>query len=175
MGIFSEINICRQVIKFLDKKNKYNMDFGLAVEVSIGVENKTAIIHTLSSELEATLHDKYYGSDIKKIIIGIICVAPEFEWFSKIRKPKYTEYRKYIVDGIEIEEDRLFSFDIKLSFNSLKTQTDNESRIMLAKEIVKSLANLDFLPKKINDFNKEAFKADLTNYFVTKNLLTIPA
>jgi hypothetical protein len=148
------------------------MKFAIVVEASEGVADKTQLIHILSNKLSDYFLDKDYGNDVREIFIKIISVAPEFEWFSTIRKPKYTSYRKYINrDGIEIIEDKSFSFDLKLDFEDFKNQSDDENRKMLASEIIKSLSNLDSLPKKVKDFDKERFKEDMKSFFDEQKLL----
>jgi len=41
---------------------------------------------------------------------------------------------------------------------------------ILAKKIIQSLSNLESLPKKVKDFDKESFEADLIDFFIMKNL-----
>ena len=48
-------------------------------------------------------------------------------------------------------------------FSTFARETDDESEKVLASEIVKSLSNLDKLPKTIRDFNKDKFKLDIQN------------
>ena len=145
------------------------MKFAIVVEVSEGVADKTRLIHALSDRLSKYFSDKDYGNDVIKILIGIICVAPEFEWFSTIRKPRYKFYRKYIRDSTEIVEDRVFSFDIKIDYEDFRNQTDNQNNKMLASEILGSLSNLDSLPKKVKDFDKERFKEDMRTFLMNRN------
>ena len=46
-----------------------------------------------------------------------------------------------------------------------------ESKRIVAVEILKSLDNLDIIPKKVKDFDKERFKADMYNFFKENNLV----
>jgi hypothetical protein len=142
----------------------------LTVEASEAVANKTYLIHDLSNKMSEYFWDKSYGEDVIEIFIGIICVAPEFEWFSVVRKPKYTTYRKYNRNGVEIIVDRNFCFDVKIDFNRFKDQFDNENCKMLASEILESLSILDKLPKKVKDFDKERFRADM-KFLLKKQVL----
>lgn len=148
------------------------MEFGIVVEASVGLENRTRLIHGLSRKLSEYFSNKDYGNDVKEILIGIISVAPEFEWFSKIRKPKYSFYRKYTSrDGIEIIEDKLFSFDLKIDYEAFKNQSDDQNKKMLAAEVLRSLSNLDSLPKKVKDFDKDQFKEDMKTFFSKDELI----
>ena len=140
------------------------MKFALSIETSEGVENKIHLISELSNQMTEYFSGKDYGESVKTIFIGIICVSPEFDWFSKIRKPKYVFYRKYIRDSSEITQDREFSFDIKLDYEKFANQTDEENRKMLASEIKEALSVFDNMPKKVKDFDKEQFKNDIDDF-----------
>ena len=146
------------------------MRVALTVEASIGIADKTKVIHEFSNKLSEQFTDKDYGNDVIRILIDIICVSPEFEWFSTVRKPRYKFYRKYKRDGIEIIEDRDFSFDLKLDYECFKNQSDEENNKMLASEIIKSLSNLEKLPKKVKDFEREKFKKDVEKFLSGKYL-----
>lgn len=147
------------------------MKFALTVEASEGVADKTMLIHELSNKLSDYFSGKDYGDDVRQILIGTICVAPEFEWFSTIRKPRYKFYRKYVRDSIEIIEDRVFTFNLKIDYEDFKNQSDKQNEKMLASEILKSLSNLDSLPKKVKDFDKERFKEDMKTFLDEQKLL----
>jgi len=102
------------------------MKFELTIETSTGVEHRTYLIVNFSNKLTKHFANKDYGNDVIRILIGVICVAPEFEWFSTIRKPRYKFYRKYKRNGIELVEDRDFSFDLKLDYESFKNQSNDQ-------------------------------------------------
>jgi hypothetical protein len=148
------------------------MKFELTVEVSEGVADKTRLIHKLSGTLFAHFADKHYGNDVIQIYIRIICVAPEFDWFSTIRKPRYKFFGKHVRDGVEIVEDRVFSFSVKIDYETFKNQTDEENNKMLASKILGSLSNLDALPKKVKDFDKERFREDMRTFLEAQKLLS---
>ncbi|MEQ1922402.1 MAG: Imm44 family immunity protein [Pyrinomonadaceae bacterium] len=137
------------------------MKFALTVEASEGVADKTRLINDLSDNLSTFLLGKEYGNDVIQMYIRIICVAPEFEWFSTVRKPRYKFYETHVRDGVEIVEDRLFSFSRKIDYEKFRIQSDDQNVRMLADEIAQSLANLESLPKKVKDFDKKRFRDDL--------------
>jgi hypothetical protein len=148
------------------------MRVALTIETSVGItDEKTNLIINLSNKLSEYFLDKDYGGDVKVILIRIICVAPEFDWFSTIRKPRYKFYGKHIRDGVEIIEDRLFSFSLKIDYENFKNQSDEQNEQMLASEILESLSNLDSLPKKVKDFDKVQFKEDMKIFFDEQRLL----
>lgn len=163
--------IFRTDIYHLTTKSSDSMKFALTLETSIGVDKKVQIIHHLSNEMEAIFSNKHYGNDLVEILIHIICVAPEFDWFSKIRKPRFTTSRNYVKDGMVINIDRLFAYDLKLDFDLFRQQNDTENTHYLAKELISSLNNFDALPKKVKDFDKDRFKADMEHFFQTQELL----
>lgn len=137
------------------------MKLGVSVNVSIEVEDKTQIIHSLFNELEMNFSKKNYGKGLLQIIIEIVCLSPEFEEFFPLRKPKYIELKEYVTEGINIKEEKLFTYSLKIDFILFKNQTIQANKHLLALEILKSLSNLDALPKKVKDFDKERFKADM--------------
>ncbi|AWM13819.1 hypothetical protein DI487_08045 [Flavobacterium sediminis] len=147
------------------------MKIGTSVNTSIGVEDKTYIIHDLFRELSFFLNNKTYGKDLNEIILGIICVSSEFEKFYPNKKPKYTDFKEYVTDGIKVVEDKLFTYTLKYDYEDLKELSEQENKELLANKILESLDNLDQLPKKIKDFDKEKFKTDLKQFFIDKELV----
>ncbi|AZA89070.1 hypothetical protein EG349_19790 (plasmid) [Chryseobacterium shandongense] len=147
------------------------MDFGLAITSSIEVKKKY-IITELSDDLEEYFKVKNYGNDLKSIVVGIVCVSPNFEKFFKIKKPIYTKGKKEISDEdfTYTIEDNL-EYNLKLNFSEFQSLSEEEARKIIAKEILLSLDNLDSVKKKIRDFDWEQFKQDLENYLKKRNLI----
>lgn len=155
---------CHQEIKFLDK-----MDFGLAVTSSIEVKN-THIITELSDEMKSHFNDKNYGNDIKSYTIGVICVSPQFDFFYKEKKPKYTKGKKVISpDGILFTLEDNFEYNIKLDFEEFQNSSEEERKKIIAREILSSIDIINTI-KKIKDFDTEKFKSDLEVYFKQEGL-----
>lgn len=71
------------------------MEFALTQEVSsLILENGVSdMITGLSDELEVFLKDKSYGG-VETMYIGIICVAPEFDFFLKLESQNITGVNK---------------------------------------------------------------------------------
>src|SRR4051812_33842547 len=106
------------------------------------------LIHQVSRAISERLFNEAYGEGVKEIIVRVICVSPEFEWFSKIKPPKYRFHHEYVNrDGIEIIEDRLFTYSTRIDHETFKSQSDDENKAMLISEILKSLSLLYALPK----------------------------
>lgn len=149
------------------------MDFGLAVTSTPGM-GKSDLIIKLSDDTEDYFKNKDYGQDIKAFTIGVHCenIPVGFEKFLKLPSPKYTKGKKTInPDGIPFTLEDNFEYSIRLDFETFKNASEREAEKILAKEILSSLDTLDSIKKKIKDFDWEAFKRDLKNYFIEKKLL----
>jgi len=149
------------------------MSFGLAVNVSVEIMNKTYIIHSLSDGLEAEFKNRTYGNDLKTLTIGILCVSPQFEQFYKREiKPKYTKGPKVInMDGIPFTLENSFEYRIKIDYENFKNADELGARKILAREIIGSLAIFDTMRSKIKDFDLASFKTDLIDYFERNQLI----
>lgn len=147
------------------------MDFGLAITSSIEVEKKH-LITEFSDGIEEYFKAKNYGNDLKSIVIGVICVSPNFEKFFKIKKPVYTKGKKEFSDeGFSYTIEDNLEYNLKLNFSEFQSLSEEEAKKIIAKEILISLNTLDSIKKKIKDFNWEQFKQDLETYFKEKNLI----
>ncbi|MFV0530969.1 MAG: Imm44 family immunity protein [Flavobacteriales bacterium] len=148
------------------------MNFGITQEIDVEAQEKSSVIIFLSDTLKDYLSKRDYGQDVQNIFIGCICVKPREgyqEWF-KIRKPKYKEIEKIkLLDNSIKEFKGAFSYDIKLNFDVFVKNTDVENKKLLATEILNSLSNLEALPKKVKDFDKERFKTDMEAFFKDQN------
>ena len=149
------------------------MNFGLAVNVSVEITNKTHYINSLSDDLEAYFKNKTYGSDIKSYTIGVVCVSPQFDQFYKnVLKPKYTKGIKVIKpDGILFTLEDSFEYRIKLDYERFKNADEKDAKKILAKEVLSSLVVFEKIKSKIKDFDISSFEADLEEYFKSHNLI----
>lgn len=147
------------------------MDFSLTQESNLeGDRNKQLI--ELSNSLKDYFREKNYGDELNHFLIGIICVKGEFESFFTVRKPKYKAVdRIKLFDGNTTELIGVYRYDIKLNFEEFISTTETEGRKVLAREILNSLSNLDAIPKKVKDFDKEKFKSDMETFFKERDLV----
>jgi hypothetical protein len=172
-------DICHQVIKFLD-----NMEFTLALTIdsnSMGenvAQKKSLLINDFFKQVNDYIKKRDYGDDIKQCLIGFYVVNPPkgYEHLHKDFKPKYTEHKVLTnrLTGDKIEIEKQFHYSIKINgayFEEFVSANETESRMILAQEILNSLSNLDFLPKKVNDFDKEKLKSDMKTFFKEHDLL----
>jgi hypothetical protein len=148
------------------------MNFGLAINITVEIDNKADIIQCLSDDLKKYFENKWYGSDIKSYFIGVVCVSPQFDQFFKEKKPKYTKGKKVIApDGIPFTLEDNFEYSIKIDFEFFKNAGEEEAKKILAKELLASLTIVEQVKTKIKNFDLEAFKSDLTDYFQERKLL----
>lgn len=119
-------------------------------------------IADLSDSLKFYFEEKDYGKDLKEHLINIICVKQEFDFFFKIRKPKYHKILNTVEHGVSIKSEKTFSYDIKFSHEDFIRESGGMS--LVATKIIESLDLLDELPKTVKDFDKEQYKLDVTTF-----------
>ncbi|WP_321418273.1 Imm44 family immunity protein [uncultured Desulfobacter sp.] len=128
------------------------MDFGISKEISADItQDKINMLTDISLAMEEYFKDKDYGADISSLTIGIICVAPEFEFFFNEIRRKYTKTKK------------MLEYDIKLDHSEFKNFDKKQIQLMVAKEILASLSVINEL--KIKNFEINNFKTDLRQFF----------
>lgn len=132
------------------------MDFGFSQEISEDVIHKGDVITLLSFRAEDFFREKDFGEGIQTLIIGFICVHPDFDFFFKKRK-KYTK------------EGKVLEYDIKLNHEKFKDATEQGIKELIAMEIKESLKIISDL--KIENFDVERFEKDL--YMFLNNELCI--
>lgn len=155
------------------------MKFSITLEIDKDANHKSNLIHSLSEEINCFLEDKKLGEDILNYYIGCICIKtlPGYEKWYQVRNPKYKELqiiKSIFPNGDDIIIKNSFSNDIKIDgeeYDNFITISDEESKKILAKKIIESLENLDKLPKKVKDFDKEKFKNSISNFFKERGLI----
>ena len=139
------------------------LQVGLAQHLDSNSNRKAELITWFSGRLTNHYSNKSFGSGLENLHIGFICTSPPpgFEDFSKARKPRFRATEKISnLDGTTAELRNSFSYDVKLDrdqYNLFVNGSDKESLEILSKEIVLSLSNLSKLPKKVKDFDSDAF------------------
>ena len=124
-----------------------------------------------TNPLEQQLKTYFNGKDVLSYTIGITCVSPQFDPFFKVNKPKYIEDKTETHDGFSVRIDKSYEYGIKLNHNKVLNASEEEVKKMLASSIMESLSHLDSLPRKIKDFDKEQFRADLESFFKDRQLI----
>lgn len=154
------------------------MKFAISTTTDLGSRHKSSIINEISIALSKYFNNKSYGNDILDYIVGCLCTSPPegFEKFNNPQKPIYVD-DKTTRNRFTGEQQRMFKLFInEFNFNNEEyadfvNSSDEESKKILAKKILESLENLDKLPKKVKDFDKERFKQDMEHFFQEQNLL----
>lgn len=154
------------------------MEFKIIInELDSEMLSKLSLIKKFSIFVEKFFSDKNYGDDLKSLRLIFILIKNREgyeEWF-KARKPKYTEHKVLgTFSGKKIEINKEFAIESRVdsdNYDNFLKATDEESRKILAQEILNSLSNLDALPKKVKDFDKEQFKADIEQFFKSEKLI----
>lgn len=154
------------------------MRFKITLEIDRDADHKSQLINQLSDEINIFLNKNNYGEDIQNYLLGCICIKTKegYEGWYKVRKPKYTDYKKVVnrLTGEEMEISKTFENDFKIDnelYEDFIDSSDELSKKILAKEILNSLSNLDSLPKKVKNFDKEKFRYDLRLFFEDLGLI----
>lgn len=160
------------------------MDFSLALTIdsfSIGesmAQKKSVLINDFFRQINAYIKGRDYGNGIYQYLVSLYVVNPPkgYEHLHKDFKPKFTEYKALTnkLSGEKMEIEKQFHYSVKIkgeNFEEFVCATDEESKKILAQEILNSLSNLDALPKKVKDFDKERFKEDIEQFFKSEKLI----
>ncbi|CAN5523255.1 hypothetical protein BH11BAC5_BH11BAC5_01640 [soil metagenome] len=154
------------------------MKFDIAITIDHEANSKVKDIVLIKELLKSYLKNKDYGSEVQEINIGFICVAMRmgYEKFHLKRTPRYVEHKlmknKFTNESIEL--NKYFTYDIKLSgdqFNFFVACSDKEGQEFIAKEVLISLNNLNSLPKKVKDFDKDMLRKDLNLFLKEKGFI----
>lgn len=126
---------------------------------------KRQTIKDMSETTNNSIASNYYGASIEKMLIGLIAVEPVYDAFAKPRRPRYTEHKETMAFGsIPIVTHKTLEIEIKLDFEQFLAAEGKELQKMVAKEVLNALHSLK-LPKKVTDFDKDKFVADLDSLF----------
>ena len=111
-----------------------------------------------------------YGESIEKILVGLIVVEPVYDAFSKPRRPRYTEHKETRAFGsIPIVIHKILDIEIKLDYEQVLEAEGEELKRIVASEVLNTLHDLK-VPKKVTDFDKDRFVADIDRLFHQKFL-----
>ena len=139
------------------------MKIGITLETNLG-GIRNVWIHNLSDSLNDHFKDKSFGDDLKELLIGIIVVAPEFDFFFKVRKPKYRQGKKVLtLHGNQYEVEDSVGYDVKLDYSKYSSYQEDEFMSHLKSEIFSSIQILNQI-KRLKKFDFEAFAAELEGF-----------
>jgi len=108
------------------------------------------VIVRMSDDVEYHMHNKNYGEGVDIFAIGVICVAPEFQSFIKVRKTRYFGSRKAL------------EYDLKLNYSYIKEASKSAIIKLTIEEIVRTIPKV----KKANvpDFDNNMFVNNFIEY-----------
>ena len=81
------------------------------------------------------------------------------------RRPRYTEHKETMALGsIPIVINKTLEIEIKLDYGQVLAAEDEELKRIVASEVLNTFKNLK-VPKKVTDFDKDRFVADIGGLF----------
>jgi hypothetical protein len=127
--------------------------------------SKRQAIKEVSDVANNMVASNNYGESIEKILVGLIIVEPIYDDFSKPRRPRFSEHKETMAFGsIPIVIHKTLEIEIKLNYEQVLAVEDEELKRKVASEVLNTLHNLK-VPKKVTDFDKDRFVADLDRLF----------
>ena len=132
--------------------------------------SKRQAIKEVSDAASNLVASNDYGESIEKMLVGLIVVEPVYDDFSKPRRPRYTEHKETKAFGsIPIVIHKTLEIEIKLDYGQVLASEEEELKRIVASEVLNALHNLK-VPKKVTDFDKDRFEADIDRLFHQKYL-----
>ncbi|MBR5082231.1 MAG: hypothetical protein IKX35_07315 [Bacteroidales bacterium] len=127
--------------------------------------SKRQAIKEVSDAASNLVASNDYGESIEKMLVGLIVVEPVYDDFSKPRRPRYTEHKETKAFGsIPIVIHKTLEIEIKLDYGQVLASEEEELKRIVASEVLNALHNLK-VPKKVTDFDKDRFVADIDGLF----------
>ena len=143
------------------------IDSSISWEKSVSKRQAIKEVSEAASNLVAS---NDYGESIEKMLVGLIVVEPVYDDFSKPRRPRYTEHKETKAFGsIPIVIHKTLEIEIKLDYGQVLASEEEELKRIVASEVLNALHNLK-VPKKVTDFDKDRFEADIDRLFHQKYL-----
>jgi hypothetical protein len=127
--------------------------------------SKRQAIKEVSEAANNLVASNDYGESIEKMLVGLIVVEPVYDVFSKPRRPRYTEHKETMALGsIPIVTNKTLEIEIKLDYGQVLAAEDEELKRIVASEVLNTFKNLK-VPKKVTDFDKDCFVADIDGLY----------
>ena len=151
------------------------------VEVPIGGLWASDVINSFSdNHVVPFFKDKDYGDDVRSVVI-IVFLTSYRGAITRPFRPRYVFHKESL--SIRCDEfgnplstiiDRRFYFEAVIQgdlYDEILKAPNHRKEQILAECVVNSLFNIDKLPKRLKDFDKEAFKADMISLFRSLGLI----
>lgn len=151
------------------------------VEVPIGGLWASDVINSFSKKhVVPFFKDKYYGDDVWSIVIFPF-LTPYRGTITRPYRPRYVYHDEMLSipcdefgNPLSTSIDRRFYFEAVIQgdlYDEILKAPNHRKEQILAECVVNSLFNIDKLPKRLKDFDKEAFKADMISLFRSLGLI----
>ena len=131
---------------------------------------KREILSKWEESINRTIEHLSYGESIQLFIIGLICVKPTIEHLFKVRRPKYTEKKTLVYGSVQRQIEKTFECELRVDYEFMLTSEEADIKTHLAKSIIDTINGLK-MPKKVIDFDKDRFVADVELAFRAEHLL----
>jgi D-xylulose kinase len=120
----------------------------------------------LGERMEEYFKMRQYGDAILEYFIGIVCVHPKYDSIFTIKRPRYTEDKRVMLDRAlgEVHFYKTLGVDVKLDFATF-IKSDKEGGLKMVADPIIDRLNTKKYPAKVKEFDKERFLNDLKNFF----------
>lgn len=132
--------------------------------------NKRQALRERTETVSNFVSEKDYGESIETILVGLLADDSIYDDFSKPRRPRYTEHKETKAFGsIPIVIHKSLELEIKLNYEQVLAAEGKEFIEMIALEVLNLFHGMK-LPKKVTDFDRDRFVADMDKLFHEKFL-----
>jgi hypothetical protein len=140
-------------------------------------DKKSKIVDKLVKDFNIYIQKKeYYGINDFVVKLYIKLPRENVDHLYKMYKPKFIE--KKVLRNPHTNEifelNKYFDYSVMITdslYFIFLEGTDTESKKIIARAIYNSFSKLDYLSKKVKEFNLKKFKNDLQQFFVERNLI----
>jgi hypothetical protein len=128
-------------------------------------------VKKITGELCEHININNYGVGVSLVAIHLrfLKVVVGFEGFFALKKPKFKKVFKHVVAGKgAVVVNGYFTYEVLIgreSYDELLLAKGKSFSIILGREIITSLDNLEKLPKKLSGFDCNKFKSDVQRFF----------
>lgn len=131
---------------------------------------KRMILSKWEESINRTIEHMNYGESIQLFIIGLICVKPTIEHLFKVRRPKYIEKKTLVFGNVHHQIEKTFECELRVDYELMLTSEEADIKTHLTTSIIETIKGLK-MPKKVTDFDKDRFVADVESVFRAEHLI----
>jgi hypothetical protein len=150
------------------------MKFGIAFKFDEPAVKQLPLLSTLLLDIKQYFSERDYGESVRDYALLIVAYGSRGTY--KVNSPTYVEHKmtKNRFTGITMEMNKLFMNEIKIDeseYQQFVKGEEEDSQKLIARVTLRSLSNLDSLPKKVKDFDKQRFISDMEEFFRQRGLV----